>query len=169
MRAGQLEKTEEIIMRSHEALQAAISGKTVEHARKLGLSTGLINKWQEPHTDYTDSGAYNPLDRIETIIETSLALGNPPERAFAPINYLAERFGLITVPVPASAQNCKTVIHEFLKCSKEFGDIARETEGAMKDNVLGKAEAARIEKEAWELIRQTALLISAIKAATGRR
>lgn len=157
-------------MRSHEALQAAILGKTVEHARKLGLSTGLINKWQEPHTDYTDSGAYNPLDRIETIIETSLALGNPPERALAPINYLAERFGLITVPVPAAAQNCKTVIHEFLKCSKEFGDLARETEEALKDNmVLSKAEAARIEKEAWELIRQTALLISAIKAAAGRR
>lgn len=156
-------------MRSHEALQTAILGKTVEHARKLGLSTGLINKWQEPHTDYTDSGAYNPLDRIETIIETSLALGNPPERALAPINYLAERFGQIIVPVPAPVQNCKTAIHEFLKCSKEFGDLARETEETLKDNVISGAKAARIGKEAWELIRQTALMISVVKAAAGRR
>jgi hypothetical protein len=89
-------------MKSHEALQKAINGKTVEHAKRLGKSTVLINKWQEPHTDFTDSGAYNPLDRIEAIVEESIRQGVPLANALAPIYWLNDRFNLICLPVDSS-------------------------------------------------------------------
>ena len=153
-------------MRSHEALQRAIHGRTVEHARKLGLSTVLISKWQEPHTDFTDSGAYNPLDRIETVIETSLSLGNPQADAFAPIQYLSERFGLIMIAVPKASAGKEEVSKELLQTVKEFGELASVSSEALQDGKISSREIAHIEKEAWELIRQTAAFIQKVKESS---
>ena len=88
-------------MKSYEAIQRAINGKTIEHAKALGISLSSVTKWQEPHLDFTDSGSYNPLDRIESITEKSLSLGNPPDRAYAPLQYLTERFGVIMLRLPS--------------------------------------------------------------------
>lgn len=150
-------------MRSYEAIQKAISGKTVEFARKLGLSTSLVTKWQEPHTDFTDSGAYNPLDRVETVIETSLSLGNNTDDAYAPIQYLTERFGLILLKLPKSCHDTEAVSKELLQTIKEFGEMAEAAGRALQDGKINPREAGRIEKEAWDLIRQTASFIQKIK------
>jgi len=153
-------------MRSHEAIQSAINGKTVEHAQALALSVSAVTKWQEPHLDFTDSGSYNPLDRIESIIEKSLSLGNPPERAYAPIQYLAERFGLIMLALPKTCNGNIEISRELLKTIKEFGELAEAASAALNnDGRISKREAERIEKEAWELIRQTALFIQIVKEA----
>jgi hypothetical protein len=73
-------------MKTFEALQKAINGNTAYHAKRLGLSAPMLHKWQEPHMDWSDSGAYNPLDRIEAIIEIARSLGT--EEALAPVYYL---------------------------------------------------------------------------------
>lgn len=148
-------------MKSYEALQLAIKGKTIEFARKLGLSTILVNKWQEPHTDFTDSGAYNPLDRIEVIIEEALRQKNPD--ALAPIWYLAERFNLVIIPLPKINEDISEISDELLKTIKEFGDLAKEASAALQDGRIDRIEAKKIDKEAWELIRQVACFIEAVK------
>jgi hypothetical protein len=154
-------------MKSHEAMQRSIAGKTVEHAKKLHLSTPMINKWQEPSIDFNDSGAFNPLDRIETIIETSLSLGVSNEEATAPIQYLAERFGKIVINLPEIISKTEDLPHELLKTISEFGDLSRESATTMKAGGVIKPQAAkRIEKEAWELIRQVSVFLQKVNAAS---
>jgi hypothetical protein len=142
-------------MQSYEALQKAIAGHTADHAKRLGLSTILLNKWQEPHVDYTDSGAYNPLDRIEAIIEKSLELGIPPDDAFAPIYFLSQQFNLITIHIPEEIkEGQKEIYMELSKCIKEFSDMTGEVSKALEDGRIDKLEYKRIEKETWELVQQ---------------
>jgi len=82
-------------MFSHEALKLAVGRDTVEHAKAHHKSTSLIHKWTEPATDYTDSGAFSPLDRLEILVDTSLRLGNVSRsHSLAPISFLAARFHL---------------------------------------------------------------------------
>lgn len=151
-------------MKSFEAIQAAIKGRTVEFARKLGLSTSLINKWQEPCTDYTDSGALNPLDRIETIIEESQRQGNPD--ALAPVHYLAEKFNLAIIPIPQNNRCLSEISKALLKVIKEFGDLTKEASLTLQDGKITPSEVKAIDREAWELIRQITAFNEAVKRAS---
>lgn len=152
-------------MKSYEALNRCINRKTVEHAKNLQLSTSLLHKWQEPSTDFTDSGALNPLDRIEALIEKSISLGTRKEDALAPVQYLAERFGLIVIPVPEVEPDVGKVSVELLKAIEEFGDLAREASAALRDGRITYAEFDRINREAWELIRQVAVFLQKAEMA----
>lgn len=104
-------------MKSHDAMKKAIQGDAIEHAKALRLTARSVYRFCEPTDDFTDSGALNPLDRVETIIATSLAMGHPTEDAQAPILYLAQRFNGTYLPgitphktFPAlTSQVCKTV------------------------------------------------------------
>jgi hypothetical protein len=149
-------------MKSHEALHKAIGGKTVEFAKRLGLSSVMLNKWQEPTTDWSDSGAFNPLDRIETIIETALQRGRTDDKAFAPIYFLAERFGLVVIPVPQC--DCLKDLHgELMETIKEFGHLASAASEAMADGWISRDEAARIEAEGNDLLRHVSAFIQKAK------
>jgi hypothetical protein len=150
-------------MHSYEAINKAIKGRTVEFAKRLRLSTPLLNKWQEPTTDYTDSGAYNPLDRIEAIIETSLAQGAPPEDAYAPLYYLAEKFNHIVIPIAIPHAQTSELSEELLKTVKEFGDLSSESATSLQDGRITRQEYARIDREAWHLIRQVACFLEKVK------
>ena len=152
-------------MKSHEAIQAAIAGKTIEHAKRLHKSTSLVNKWMEPSTDYTDSGTHNPLDRIETIIESAISLGTPIDKAFAPVHYLAQRFGLIVIPTPPASGAAGEVSHELMRTVKEFGDLAQQASQAMDDGRITPQEYDAIDREAWHLIQQTCSFLRVAKAA----
>ncbi|NOZ67973.1 MAG: hypothetical protein GXP46_01690 [Deferribacteres bacterium] len=150
-------------MTSYDALNKAIGGKTREHAKALGLSTALLYKWQEPSTDWTDSGSYNPLDRIETIIETALKLGQGRNDAFAPLHYLARRFNQILIPAPSSATCLKELQQALMKTIKEFSDLARASAAALEDGRLDPREAEQIKKEGWELIEQASAFVKLIE------
>ena len=148
-------------MQSHEAIHKAIRGKTVEFAKRLGLSSVLLNKWQEPTADWSDSGAFNPLDRIETIIEKALEEGHNHDDAFSPLYYLAEKFGLVAIPVPVC--HClEDLSKELMATIKEFGHLASEASEAMADGHISKDEARRIEEEGNDLLRHvTAFILKA--------
>lgn len=152
-------------MNSHEAIQSAVNGKTIVHAKKLGVSLSLVSKWQEPSTDFTDSGAYNPLDRIETIIETSRALGNGPKRAFAPIFFLAERFNLIAIYAPTPSRGLPELQCELARLTKEFGDVLTAAGESFADGEVSKKEAARIKKEGHELLRAVSTFMAKVDEA----
>jgi hypothetical protein len=148
-------------MKSYEALNNAIGKNTKEHAKALHVSSALVYKWQEPSTDFEDSGAYNPLDRLETIIQSALNLGASPDDAFSPVYYLAEQFNLVVVPMPDEAGDISTLSQELLKTVAEFGDLTKEAAGAMADGKITPHEFCVIEREAWELIRQVAAFAGA--------
>ena len=151
-------------MQSHEAIHKAIKGKTVEFAKRLGLSSTLVNKWQEPTADWSDSGAFNPVDRTETIIEKALEEGRSPDEAFAPIYYLTERFGLVAIPLPVC--HClEDLSRELMEAIKEFGHLAAEASDAMTDGRISKDEAARIEEEGNDLLRHVSAFMAKAKEA----
>ncbi len=152
-------------MKSYEALQKAISGKTVEHAKRLGRSTSMLSKWQEPHTDYTDPGAYNPLDRIEAIIEGAKSFGVPDDDAYAPIHYLAERFGLITIKAPKYAGELQELSRHLNESIKEFGHMISAATEAMLDGRISRPEYKQIEAEGRDLIRHAMAFLTVAKEA----
>jgi len=58
-------------MQSHELLREVYQGSSPKQiAGDLGLSLSLIYKWAEPQ-EGQGSGATNPLDRIEKLIQTT--------------------------------------------------------------------------------------------------
>lgn len=152
-------------MQSHEALAVAIDHKTIEHAKRQRKCSSLVHKWQEPHTDFTDSGTTNPLDRIELIIETSLSLGTSPDKALAPVHYLAERFGLVVLSVPCDKTTVHSCEKELLRVIEEFGELARESSHALADGKIRRKESESIETEGWETIRQIARFIKRAQEA----
>lgn len=149
-------------MYSYEAIQRAIQGKTVEHAKRLGKSTSLISKWQEPHTDYTDSGAYNPLDRIEGIVDTAMQLGVTREEALSPVYWLNHRFDLVCFHLPKADGDA--VSSELIKTIKEFSDLVQATSEALAaGKIARRAEAGRIIREGEEALRAIGALIALVR------
>ena len=152
-------------MKSYDAIESAVNRKTTEHAKALHLSASSVHKWTEPSADYTDSGSLNPLDRIETIIQTALNLGISTEDAHMPLQYLEERFNRIYIPTPEHNPCAKSLSKELLKTIKKFSDLAQVSSRALEDDDIRKREAADIEREGWELVRQTVGFIYAAKRA----
>ncbi len=149
-------------MKSYEAIQRAIQGKTVEHAKRLGKSSSLIGKWQEPHTDFTDSGAYNPLDRIEAIVDTAMVLGINQEEALSPVYWLNHRFDLVCFHLPKGEGD--VVNTELIKTIKEFSDLVQATSAALADGRIDRrAEAGRIIREGEEALRAIGALIALVR------
>lgn len=152
-------------MKSHEAIQSAVAGKTIEHAKRLRLGTSVLYKWQEPSTDFTDSGSLNPIDRIETIVETAISLGTCREKAIAPIQYLNERFGIIGITVPDKQVCHKELSKELLQAIKEFGDLASCASKALSDGGISRKDNTDISREGWNLLRQVALFMHQVGKA----
>lgn len=110
-------------MKSHEAMKKAIQGDAIEHAKALRLNVRSVYRFCEPTTDFSDSGALNPLDRLETIIATSMAMGHPAEHAQAPIVYLAHRFGGTYLPGLGPHQSFSALTAQVCKTVAKFGDM----------------------------------------------
>lgn len=149
-------------MKSYEAIGKLVREKAVEFAKRMGLSSRRIYQLMEPSADFTDSGTANPLDRLETMMEIGLALGHPREDVFSPIQYLAERFGLIVLPAPTPAIKIETLQEELLKTIAEFSDLTKAASQAMTDGQITRKESKNIKKEGWELIRQTAAFMQTV-------
>jgi hypothetical protein len=151
-------------MHSYEAMQEAIQGKTVDHAKALGVSHSLVAKWQEPHVDFTDSGAYNPLDRIATVVETALRQGVPRSKALSPIFYLNHHFGLVCFPLPTNDAGT-AVNDELIQTIKEFSDLAQATSEGLLDGRISHIEARKIIREGQEAMRSIGALLEVVKEA----
>ena len=152
-------------MTSYDAFQAAIGRDTALHAKALGLSVSTVTKWKEPSTDFTDSGAYNPADRIETIVSTALSQGRPIEDAHAPIIYLEERFGRVGFVLPECEATILEISRQLMDSIKEFGELSACAAKALEDRKLKPSEKLLIQKEGWEAIRSIALFLKQVEAS----
>jgi hypothetical protein len=152
-------------MESHEALSNTINRKTSTHAKALGLSVSTVSKWQEPSVDFSDSGAFNPLDRIETIISTSIAQGNSLDMALSPVYFLAEKFNFVPLLLPATPPNFADISRQLHKVVCEFGHVIQESADALDDGKVSPDERRRIEREAQHLYSSLGLFLKQIEAA----
>lgn len=151
-------------MKSFEAIKEAVDGHVQEIARLLGVSQFTVYKWTEPTPFEEGNGVKQSyLDRLELLIRHSLSLGMSFDKATAPIRYLAERFGLITIPLPRHEGNHLELVQQLLKEAEIFGELAAKSSAALDDGTIEKKEANDIERLGWQLIRQTSILITRAK------
>lgn len=152
-------------MESHEALKRAIGSKAVAFAKRLGCSSSLIYKWCEPSTDFTDSGAYNPIDRIEAVMDESLGLGRKPVDALAPLFRMAHRFGCVLFPpVPESCTH-KDISQQTCRTMKEVGEALSKVAEVLDDDKLSPDERRDALKELYEGVHELVRLTRMVKEA----
>ncbi|MDO8970650.1 MAG: hypothetical protein Q7U74_08180 [Saprospiraceae bacterium] len=149
-------------MKSHEAIAVSINRSTVEHAKALHLSLSSIHKWKEPNTDFSDSGSHNPLDRIETIIETSIKLGNPVEVALSPVFYLASRFNFVPLILPAVPPNLAEISKQLNHLIKDFGRLIEESAAALDDGRISTDERKKLDACAQHVLAATGTFMTQI-------
>ncbi|WP_321367998.1 phage regulatory CII family protein [uncultured Desulfuromusa sp.] len=139
-------------MESHEAMRLTVGTDALKVAKRLGRSTSLISKWCEPSTDFSDSGALNPLDRLEMTIEVALNEGRKSGEAFAPIYYLSQRFGGLFLPPVKHQVNTLEYSKQLCGAVKEAGEAFAAAAEALEDDVLSNNERRRISKELHEAL-----------------
>lgn len=160
-------------MKSYEAIRKAVQGDSMEHAKALSLHTRTIYKWTEPAVDFSDSGALNPLDRIETIIATALRLGQPVENAHAAIFYLAARFGGSYIPPLLSHDTLKELQQHVYHAVKDFGDLIQTLGAALEPasemgSRISPNERRDITLKGIDLLQAVAALMRAVETAAHR-
>jgi len=151
-------------MKTYESIQEAIAGDTIEHSKALGLSTSMIHKWQEPSTDFSDSGSFNPLDRTITIIHTSLRRGRS-KNPYAPLHCLAASCNHVAIPLPKTHANLKELTIELLDAVQGFSALAEEAAKCMADDNMTKREAERISDRANKACREIMEFVARAKEA----
>jgi hypothetical protein len=144
-------------METNESIHDAIGKDVIHHAKALGLSTHILYKWMEPHTDFTESGAFNPLDRLITVSRTALRCGKPEAEALSPLQCYAHEFHRVILEVPKAIGSTKEITEELSKVMKEFSDLTAETAHAIEDGRISAPEAERIHKEVWHLIQSAVI------------
>lgn len=129
-------------MHSHELLKEVlkkISAKEI--SADMGLSLSLIYKWAEPPATETGSGAQNPLDRIERLLQIT----NDPRIA----QWVCERAGGFFITNPKHKPHDYSLIPSTNSIVQEFADMLGVIATAAADNQISLAEAKAIRRR-WE-------------------
>lgn len=140
--------------KSYEALEETIRRDGTDVALALNQSPSLIRKWKEkPATDedFQQSGARNPLDRLEIIISTIEKTA--PERAYVPIYWLCARFNFLA-PVKMPAFECanEDLLKAVLKWNEEFGQTCKAISETLKDGRVKPTEYKKCLREAMDSV-----------------
>lgn len=134
---------------SAEALREAVKELGAKRvAAALGVSTSLVYKWCErpKNADGTSgSGALNPLDRLDTLIEVT---GDD-----RPVRWLAENAHGFFVRNPSERRASGLgLLGQTQVIVKEFADLLKSLEDSLADGRIERAEAESIRHE-WESLK----------------
>lgn len=139
-------------MESFEAMRRVIGADAIKVAKRLSRSTSLVNKWCEPSADFSDSGALNPLDRLEMVIEVAEQQKRPVEDSYAPIFFLAQRFGGLFLPPVKHVAGTVEYSRQLCKVVKESGEAFAAAAEALEDGKLSTFERRRVGQELHEAL-----------------
>ena len=151
-------------MESSEALAICIGKHVKEVAKRLVRSVPLIYRWTQATHDYSESGALNPLDRIEAIVSESLSQGSDRGDALLPIRWLASRFNLVVIDVPVTGDCESDAVRAMLDTVKEFGELAAASSEAMADGSISRTDRRSILKEGREVQESLARYLAVVEA-----
>lgn len=150
---------------SFEALEECIRRDKLSVAVALGMSESIVAKWKEPPKTAEDierSGARNPLDRIQVIIDAIEK--KDAARAHIPILWLCAQNGLskpFRLPKPTTSK--AGVNRALLAWTKEFGETCRKVSAALEDDKVDKGEYRAIHREMMEDIESGMALLEALR------
>lgn len=150
-------------MESWEALRDCIGKQTPAVAKRLGVSLSLVHRWQQSVHDYSQSGAHNPLDRIEAIV--SEAREQRSDDALLPVHYLAERFNLALIELPKVTDVDQQMIKSLLDAVAEFGELAAVAADAVADGKICREERSDVLREGWQAVEALVLFLRSVEMA----
>tara|TARA_Y100001934_G_scaffold129366_1_gene157007 strand:- start:2357 stop:2896 length:540 start_codon:yes stop_codon:yes gene_type:complete len=133
---------------SHEVLREVFKGSSPKQIADItGLSLSMIYKWSEPVSE-TGSGATNPLDRIQKIIEAT----EDPRI----IDWICEKAGGFFVRNPKAQWPHP---HELMPATnqilQDFADLLSVIAQAAGDNHISPEEAKKIRLQ-WRELKSVA-------------
>ena len=132
-------------------MRQLVGGDSIAAAKRLGRSSSLIQKWCEPNTDFSDSGAYNPLDRISGMMEVAEQKGKTSLEILAPVRYLSKDRALV-IPISKKPSCPEEICTQTAKTMKEFGEAIAVAADALQDNKLTPNERKTVLKEMDEAL-----------------
>ena len=132
-------------MRSHDLLREVFKdGNPKQIAEDLRLSLSMIYKWAEPF-EGTGSGALNPLDRVEALLEST--------RDKRIVQWISEKAGGFFILNPNTMHpHPEYLIPATNRIVQEFADLLSVVACAAGDNFITNAEAKRIRNN-WEQLK----------------
>lgn len=137
-------------MRSDEVLREVIHNHGVKAvAADMRLSTSLLYKWCQPKEDPDASGADNPLDRLQRLVEITSDT--------RPVHWLCQACKGFFVENPSAGRNEETAVLEATqKLLAEFSEmLGAVSSGYQDDRSIDQQEAQKIRKE-WEDLKTLA-------------
>jgi hypothetical protein len=132
-------------MQSHELLREVFSKTSVKQvAADLNLSLSMVYKWAEPD-EGTGSGATNPLDRIETLVQST--------QDTRLVQWICERAGGFFIRNPKTQwPHPHFLIPATNQVVQEFADLLAVIAAAAGDNRISRDEAKAI-RARWEELK----------------
>lgn len=127
-------------MKSFEAMSLCIGRDAELMADVLGRKPITIRRWKQ---DPMQSGARNPVDSLEMLMQTALDLGRDRSEAFAPLDYLVGRFDSRDRPQVSSSLHSA-----FADMALEFSHLTMEYSAAIRDGKVTPDERRRLQREA---------------------
>ncbi len=133
-------------MQSHELFKDILKRTSAKQiASDLGLSLSLIYKWAEPPQDTTGgSGANNPLDRLEKLIQST------GDKRLA--QWVCESAGGFYIPNPKAHAPTEELMHVTSGIVQEFADMLSVIAAAAADQQVSELEAKQI-RARWEQLK----------------
>ena len=124
--------------RSYQVLDQVIDrGEATDVARVLSCSPQLIRDWcRAPETseEFSNTGKFNPLDRIRAIVSVIRESDGSAERAYPIGQYVANMLGGVFVPMPqANRQQDSELVRHVSAILKETGEAVEATRLAYFD------------------------------------
>jgi hypothetical protein len=130
-------------MKSHELLREVLKTTSAKQvAADMGLSLSLIYKWAETPNEDLGTGAANPLDRVDQLIQST----QDPRV----IHWICQRAGGFYVKNPKTHHSHPDyLIPATNQIVQEFADLLAVIANAAGDNHIDVGEAKTIRKR-WE-------------------
>jgi hypothetical protein len=132
-------------MQSYELLREIFEKKSPKQvAADLGLSPSMIYKWSEPADKAAGSGTVNPLDRIESLLQST-----GDHRL---VQWICQRAGGFFILNPKNTPHPHFLIPATNQIIQEFADLLHAIASATTEEKITPAEAGQI-RARWEELK----------------
>lgn len=158
---------------SYEALEEVIRRNADAVATALHCSPDLVRKWKEqPRTAeaFTQSGARNPLDRLEILMETITKIDGSPARADLIILYLCQKRGYLPpIRKPEKFPVLADAVRSFMAWQKESSESVVDIASVLVDGRVTRSELKKCTKEAMEGVQALLQLLEVMRGMTAEK
>ena len=126
-------------------------------AEEIGMSENYLSRaaLPDPEESETGTGCRFPLKRLIPLVR---ATGD-----YSVLDHIERSLGRVAVNLPtADAGSLRDVCRLALRAVSEFGDLMREVEKSMADDLVTVAELERVQAEAYQAVAAILRLIGSM-------